>query len=63
MHQVETVIVFRACTPIVVSVLDYLFMGRQLPSKQSVFALLIVAGGAIGYMANDSAFAMDGWAA
>lgn len=61
--QVETVIVFRACTPIIVSVLDYLFMGRELPSTQSVVALVVVAGGAAGYMANDSAFAMDGWSA
>ena len=33
--NIETVIVFRACTPIGASLIEYLFMGRQLPSLRS----------------------------
>lgn len=33
--NIETVIVFRSCTPISVTVVEYLFMGRDLPSMRS----------------------------
>ena len=33
--NIETVIVFRACTPISVTIIEYLFMGRALPSARS----------------------------
>ena len=33
--NIETVIVFRSCTPISVSIVEYLFMGRDLPSLRS----------------------------
>ncbi|EOD08082.1 hypothetical protein EMIHUDRAFT_249207 [Emiliania huxleyi CCMP1516] len=40
--NVETLIVFRACCPIVVSLLDYLFLGRELPSARSFASLLLL---------------------
>lgn len=33
--NIETVIVFRSCTPISVTLVEYLFMGRDLPSLRS----------------------------
>jgi len=61
--NVETVIVFRACSPMFVSVLDYLFLGRDLPNLRSSCALLGVVAGAIGYALADSEFQMHGmWA-
>lgn len=38
----ETIIVFRACVPIVVALLDWAFMGRQLPSLRSWLALAVL---------------------
>ncbi len=48
--NVETFIVFRASTPLVLSVLDYLLMGRELPSKKSWVCLLGLLSGALSYL-------------
>ena len=61
--NVETVIVFRACCPIVVSVLEAAFLGRQLPNARSACALLVIVLGARGYVSADSSFKKQGWAA
>ena len=61
--NVETVIVFRACTPIAVTIIDYVFMERELPSWRSLFSLVAVAGGAMMYCMTDSQFAMNGMSA
>ena len=37
--NVETVIVFRSCAPLCVSVLDFVFYGRALPSRRSCGAI------------------------
>ena len=58
--NVETVIVFRACTPIAVSFIEYMWMGRDLPSTRSAISLCVVAVGAIFYCMSDSEFAMKG---
>lgn len=58
--NIETVIVFRSCTPISVTVVEYLFMGRALPSMRSALSLAVVAGGAVFYCLSDSQFAMKG---
>jgi len=58
--NVETVIVFRAASPLAVCVLDWLFMGHELPSLRSSLALLGVLSGAIGYIVADSEFAAKG---
>jgi len=59
--KIETVIVFRACTPLAVSLLDYAFLGRELPSQRSCVSLLIIIIGATGYVASDKAFSSSGW--
>jgi len=58
--NVETVIVFRACTPIATTVIDYLYMGREWPTNRSMAALLTVAAGAVFYCLSDSQLAMEG---
>jgi len=58
--NVETVIVFRACTPIAVTFIEYMWMGRDFPSTRSSISLLVVAVGAICYCMSDSEFAMKG---
>lgn len=57
---VETVIVFRSCTPLAVSVCDYLFLNRDLPSGGSLMALLVIALGAIFYANSDDQFNLEG---
>ena len=58
--NVETVIVFRACTPIAVSVIEYFFMGREFPSVRSSISLSVVAFGALFYCLSDSQLALHG---
>ena len=61
--NVETVIVFRACSPLAVTVVEYLFMDRALPSLRSAMSLLFVSGGAVIYCMADSQLALNGWSA
>ena len=58
--NVETVIVFRACSPIAVTVVEYLFVDRAWPSLRSSMSLSVVALGAIFYCMSDSQFMLDG---
>jgi len=58
--NVETVIVFRACTPIAVTIIEYVLMDRAWPSLRSSMSLLAVALGALLYCLSDSQFAMNG---
>jgi len=56
----ETVIVFRASTPLFVSAMDVLFLGREIPARRSLSALVGVVIGAFGYMQTDSEFQLNG---
>ncbi len=58
--NVETVIVFRACSPVAVCVVEYLFMDRALPNLRSSISLGLVCFGAILYCMSDSEFALGG---
>ncbi|CAE7300730.1 GFT1 [Symbiodinium microadriaticum] len=58
--NVETVIVFRACTPLAVTIVEYLWMGRSWPNMRSSAALTVVAIGAIVYCMTDSELALNG---
>lgn len=51
--NVETFIVFRTSTPLLVSVADYLFLGRHLPDCRGLTSLLSILGAAIGYVYFD----------
>mmetsp|Transcript_18543 Transcript_18543/g.41277 ORF Transcript_18543/g.41277 Transcript_18543/m.41277 type:complete len:319 (-) Transcript_18543:50-1006(-) len=59
--NVETFMVFRFSTPIVVSIADYLFLGRKLPSPRSWMCLLALLVGAFGYATTDSSFHVKGY--
>lgn len=61
--NVDTIIVFRCCTPLVVAMLDFLFLGRELPNARSAASLVVLLLSASGYVMFDSAFRLDGVAA
>lgn len=59
--NVETFMVFRFSTPLVVSIADYMFLGRKLPCPRSWACLFALLVGAFGYATTDSAFAVKGY--
>jgi len=61
--NVETAIVFRACSPLIVSFLDWLYLGREIPDTKSMISLVVIVIGSMGYVYSDSEFAMKGIAA
>eukprot|EP00934_Nitzschia_sp_Nitz4_P008433 Nitzschia sp. Nitz4//scaffold3_size479765//467195//468396//NITZ4_000194-RA/size479765-augustus-gene-1.590-mRNA-1//1//CDS//3329551040//8423//frame0 len=61
--NVETVIVFRALTPVVVAFLDALFLGREWPSTRSWIGLLTLVVGAYSYACQDEKFQTQGMSA
>ena len=61
--NVETVIVFRALSPMVVAFLDALFLGREWPSRRSWTGLIILVLGAYGYASYDEKFQTQGYRA
>eukprot|EP00555_Chaetoceros_dichaeta_P001536 CAMPEP_0198276474 /NCGR_PEP_ID=MMETSP1447-20131203/65334_1 /TAXON_ID=420782 /ORGANISM="Chaetoceros dichaeta, Strain CCMP1751" /LENGTH=356 /DNA_ID=CAMNT_0043971427 /DNA_START=101 /DNA_END=1171 /DNA_ORIENTATION=+ len=58
--NIETVIVARALSPLIVCALDPIFLGRELPSRRSIAALSLIAAGALGYAITDEAFIAQG---
>lgn len=61
--NVETVIVFRALSPMLVAFLDALFLGREWPSQRSWAGLSILVLGAYGYASFDEQFQVQGYTA
>jgi GDP-mannose transporter len=59
--NVETFIVFRCSTPIIISLCDWAFLGRELPDKQSVGSLVGLLMGAVGYAMTDSSYDVKGY--
>lgn len=59
--NVETFIVFRASTPIAVAIGDYLFLGRELPSYQSLICLIGLIFGVVIYTWTDAGFQINGY--
>uniref|UniRef100_A0A7S3AR80 Sugar phosphate transporter domain-containing protein n=1 Tax=Haptolina ericina TaxID=156174 RepID=A0A7S3AR80_9EUKA len=59
--NVETFIVFRASTPLVIGVADWIFLGRELPNKRSLFAMLSLMVGAGLYVHFDGDFNVNGY--
>jgi len=54
--NVETVIVARALSPLIVSFFDFSFLGRELPSNRSLASLCVIVLGAMGYANADDSF-------
>ncbi|WOL00361.1 hypothetical protein Cni_G09074 [Canna indica] len=63
--NVDTFIVFRSLTPLLVAIADTVFRNQPCPSKLTFLSLLIILSGAVGYVATDSAFSLTAysWAA
>lgn len=59
--NVDTFIVFRSLTPLLVAIADTAFRKQPCPSKITFASLLIILGGAIGYVATDSAFTLTAY--
>eukprot|EP00009_Paramoeba_aestuarina_P004799 CAMPEP_0201509658 /NCGR_PEP_ID=MMETSP0161_2-20130828/2648_1 /ASSEMBLY_ACC=CAM_ASM_000251 /TAXON_ID=180227 /ORGANISM="Neoparamoeba aestuarina, Strain SoJaBio B1-5/56/2" /LENGTH=315 /DNA_ID=CAMNT_0047904677 /DNA_START=64 /DNA_END=1011 /DNA_ORIENTATION=- len=63
MSNVDVVIVFRAMTPLIVAVCEYLFMGRAFPTMRSLGALLCIVLGTTWYVYcdTDTSMVAYGW--
>lgn len=61
--NVETVIVFRSCAPLAVSIVEFTLMGRSFPSLRSCSSLIAVCFGACLYCYSDSEFSVNGFKA
>ncbi|KNA03191.1 hypothetical protein SOVF_211570 [Spinacia oleracea] len=59
--NVDTFIVFRSCTPLLVALADTTFRRQPLPSKLTFVSLLVILGGAVGYVATDSGFTLTAY--
>jgi GDP-mannose transporter len=59
--NVETFIVFRSSTPVLISLADWALLGRELPSARSWACLGALVGGAAAYVATDSNFNLSGY--
>ena len=57
---VETVIVFRACTPLAVSLVESMILKKRRPGGRSLYGLIVIVIGAILYVRNDKGFAIQG---
>ncbi|KAE8729713.1 GDP-mannose transporter GONST4 [Hibiscus syriacus] len=59
--NVDTFIVFRSLTPLLVALADTTFRRQPCPSKLTFISLLIILSGAVGYVATDSAFTVTAY--
>jgi len=60
--NVETFVVFRASTPLTISICDWLCLGRELPGLRSAACLVLLLGGAAAYVLTDAHFQVRGYA-
>eukprot|EP00494_Astrolonche_serrata_P006292 UN06309 len=59
--NIETVIVFRAATPLFVCLLEYCFLPKQsLPSLPTIISLIMILMGAYIYVSADQVFLEQG---
>lgn len=59
--NVETFITFRSSTPLVLSIFDYLFLGRELPGGRSIFSLVLLVTSCAGYTMFDEGFKLQAY--
>ncbi|XP_010493088.1 PREDICTED: GDP-mannose transporter GONST4-like [Camelina sativa] len=59
--NVDTFIVFRSLTPLLVAIADTIFRSQPLPSRLTFLALIVILAGAVGYVATDSAFTLTAY--
>jgi len=51
--NVETVLLFRSCSPVLVSVIDTLCLGREMPSRRSFASMLCIVLGATWFATSE----------
>ncbi|KAL5657866.1 hypothetical protein ACJX0J_031029, partial [Zea mays] len=59
--NVDTFIVFRSLTPLLVAIADTTFRKQPCPSKFTFLSLVVILGGAVGYVTTDSAFSLTAY--
>lgn len=59
--NVETFVVFRASTPLTISICDWLCLGRELPGARSAICLVVLLFAAGAYVATDAHFVFKGY--
>lgn len=59
--NVETFIVFRSSTPLLIAILDWQCLGRELPNRRSLLSLAFITLGAAGYVLTDKGFRVDAY--
>ncbi|GAB2289240.1 GDP-fucose transporter 1 [Dionaea muscipula] len=59
--NVDTFIVFRSSTPLLVSIADTAFRKQPPPSRWTFVSLVVILAGAVGYVATDSAFSLTAY--
>ncbi|EPS73135.1 hypothetical protein M569_01619, partial [Genlisea aurea] len=59
--NVDTFIVFRSLTPLLVAIADASFRNQPYPSKLTFASLVIILAGAIGYVATDKEFTLTAY--
>lgn len=60
--NVETFIVCRNTTPLIVSLNEFLFMGKSLPTLKNMICFIAIIIGAIIYMVTDEGFSLRSYA-
>jgi solute carrier family 35 protein len=56
---VDTFICLRSTSPLILAGLDYLFLGRELPSRRSFISLLGIMCGVLLYVNHDYKFSVQ----
>ncbi|XP_075501965.1 GDP-fucose transporter 1-like isoform X2 [Primulina tabacum] len=59
--NVDTFIVFRSLTPLLVAIADTVFRRQPCPSKLTFLSLVIILGAAVGYVATDNGFTLTAY--
>lgn len=57
--NVETFIVFRCSTPLFLSILDFTFLGREMPTLRSWMSLSGILVGAVGFLLSQTTFQVN----
>lgn len=61
--NVDTIIIFRSCIPLTISILEYFFLNRLFLSLKSFLSLVVICLSAIVYCYHDSNFILNGYQA
>ncbi|MED6199984.1 GDP-fucose transporter 1 [Stylosanthes scabra] len=59
--NVDTFIVFRSLTPLLVALADTAFRHQPCPSKLTFFSLVVILAGVVRYVSTDSAFTLTAY--